>query len=29
MNITMSGTVLPYGYHGDEQDIPDYGFKVE
>jgi cyanate lyase len=25
----MSGKFLPYKYYGNEQGIPDYGFKEE
>jgi cyanate lyase len=27
VKITMSGKFLPYKYYGNEQGIPDYGFK--
>ena len=27
VNISMSGKFLPYKYYGNEQGIPDYGFK--
>jgi cyanate lyase len=27
VHITMSGKFLPYKYYGNEQGIPDYGFK--
>ena len=27
VNIAMSGKFLPYKYYGNEQGIPDYGFK--
>jgi cyanate lyase len=27
VRITMSGKFLPYKYYGNEQGIPDYGFK--
>ncbi len=27
VQITMSGKFLPYRYYGNEQGIPDYGFK--
>jgi cyanate lyase len=29
VKITMSGKFLPYKYYGNEQGIPDYGFKEE
>ncbi|MBR3192788.1 cyanase [Bosea sp. (in: a-proteobacteria)] len=29
VRITMSGKFLPYKYYGNEQGIPDYGFKEE
>jgi hypothetical protein len=27
VKFTMSGKFLPYKYYGNEQGIPDYGFK--
>ena len=27
VKITMSGKFLPYKYYGNEQGVPDYGFK--
>lgn len=27
VRITMSGKFLPYKYYGNEQGVPDYGFK--
>ena len=27
VKITMSGKFLPYKYYGNEQGLPDYGFK--
>ena len=27
VSITMSGKFLPYKYYGNEQGLPDYGFK--
>jgi cyanate lyase len=27
VKITMSGKFLPYKYYGNEDDVPDYGFK--
>ena len=27
MKISMSGKFLPFKYYGNEQGIPDYGFK--
>lgn len=29
VKITMSGKFLPFKYDGNEQGIPDYGFKEE
>ena len=29
VKITMSGKFLPYKYYGNEQGIPDYGFKED
>jgi cyanate lyase len=29
VKITMSGKFLPFKYYGNEQGIPDYGFKEE
>jgi cyanate lyase len=29
VRITMSGKFLPYKYYGNEQGIPDYGFKED
>ncbi len=29
VRITMSGKFLPFKYYGNEQGIPDYGFKEE
>jgi cyanate lyase len=29
VKITMSGKFLPYRYYGNEQGVPDYGFKEE
>jgi cyanate lyase len=29
VKISMSGKFLPYKYYGNEQGIPDYGFKEE
>ncbi len=29
VKIVMSGKFLPYKYYGNEQGIPDYGFKEE
>ncbi|MDX2104282.1 MAG: cyanase [Alphaproteobacteria bacterium] len=29
VKITMSGKFLPYKYYGNEQGIPEYGFKEE
>ncbi len=29
VNITMSGKFLPYKYYGNEQGIPEYGYKEE
>jgi cyanate lyase len=29
VKITMSGKFLPYKYYGNEEGIPDYGFKEE
>jgi cyanate lyase len=29
VRITMSGKFLPYKYYGNQQGIPDYGFKEE
>ncbi len=29
VKIAMSGKFLPYKYYGNEQGIPDYGFKEE
>ncbi|MCS6890757.1 MAG: cyanase [Rhodovarius sp.] len=29
VKITMTGKFLPYKYYGNEQGIPDYGFKEE
>ncbi len=29
VKITMSGKFLPYKYYGNEQGIPDYGFREE
>jgi cyanate lyase len=27
VKIVMSGKFLPYKYYGNEQGVPDYGFK--
>jgi cyanate lyase len=29
VQITMSGKFLPYKYYGNEQGVPDYGYKEE
>ena len=29
VKITMSGKFLPYKYYGNEQGLPDYGFKED
>lgn len=29
VKITMSGKFLPYKYYGNEQGVPDYGFKED
>ncbi|MCZ8259955.1 MAG: cyanase [Beijerinckiaceae bacterium] len=29
VNITMSGKFLPYKYYGNEQGIPEYGYREE
>jgi cyanate lyase len=29
VKITMSGKFLPYKYYGNEEGVPEYGFKEE